>query len=212
MASSQQEEESSFGMSSVQIEAIQAQTCYLPLFRTEPTKKSFGRKGALRLSIPEIVWIVIMIVVLFWVFVGLFWLPQMILPQLVNKWVFAAPLGAWLGWKAGRKMAGASPYRQSTNEGMVQYLRVRATKLTWIPSYLFDKPVVTNVYPSLIEDLDGTGDPIHVECVEWIGTMRAPYAPAYNSRVIFDNAKRGITDPNADANYIYFVPQNYGVF
>lgn len=193
-------------------EAIGAQTLFLPLYRTEAKKKSFGKKGSIRLSAPEITWIVIMIVVMFWAFVGIFWLPAMILPRLVNQWLFAVPLALWAGWQLGRKMAGASPYRSQTNEGMVQYLRVRISKLAWIPSYLFDRPVVTNIYPTLIEDLDGSGKPKHVECVEWIGTMRAPYAPYCNSQLVEDNARQGIYDPNADAKYIYFLPQNYGIY
>lgn len=193
-------------------EAISAQTAFLPLFRTEPTKKSFGRKGSIRLSAPEITWIVIMTVVAFWALVGIFWLPAIVIPRLVNQWLFAALGCAFVGWNLGRKMAGASPYRQKTNEGMVQYLRVRLSKLSWLPSYLFNRPVVTNIYPSLIEDLDGSGIPKHVECTEWIGTMRAPYAPYCNSQIVADNARQGIFDPNADAKYIYFLPQNYGVY
>lgn len=212
MSSNTMTENDVISFSESEQEAISAQTCYLPLFRTEPQKKSFGKKGSIRLSIPEIVWIVIMAFVAFWALVGIFWVPSIVIPRLFNQWLFGAVGAIPIGWQLGRKMAGASPYRQQTNEGMVQYLRVRLSKLTWLPSYIFNKPVVTNIYPSVVEDIDGAGNPIHVECVEWIGTMKAPYAPYSNSQLVADNTRNGIMDPNADAKYIFFLPQNYGIY
>ena len=134
------------------------------------------KKRALRLSLPEMIWIAL--ASLF--YIGLFSLVILILSlvpiikDLVSfLLVVPAPI---FGWYTGRRIARASPYRSHSGEGLSEFLWVQSDRLGPILGMVFGRKIATSEVTTVV-----SGKSLTVECVEWLGTTRAQMMPKFFS-------------------------------
>lgn len=131
------------------------------------------RKVSLRLSVPEMIWIILS--TLAWAGVlTVAWLVLSRLPvigDLVSFFIILpAPL---LGWPTGRRIARASPYRRFSGEGLTEYLWVQGDRAgSLLGRLLGGRPVAVSE-----ERTRAGGRPLTVEAIEWVGTARAQRMP-----------------------------------
>lgn len=112
--------------------------------------------------------IVAMSFVMYWVL----YIPSFFVPYIAP--IIQGPFfGVILGWRVGKALAKASPYRRTTGEGFASYLYVKADTKLYFLGRLLNRKVATNTYLSVA----GTGKKQEVECIEWLGTARVPRAP-----------------------------------
>lgn len=132
------------------------------------------KKRALRLSVPEMIWIILSTIF----FVGVLALAVMVLsliPILQNLVSYLMlVLAPFLGWFTGRRIARASPYRRFSGEGLGEYLWVQSDKLGPILGRLVGRKFAMSEVTTA-----ASGKLLTVECVEWIGTSRAQLMPKY---------------------------------
>lgn len=156
--------------------AINTGTIWLnPAFVYKPKKNRIFKKRGLRLSIVELVWIIIMAVLLstllYFFFIPLSWILTF-MPPIIPALAF----GPIAGWFSGRKIASASPYRKLTGEGLMSYLTVQADSNSYVLKKLVGRTVAVNTYSTI-----ATGKERNLPAIEWIGTARAPIMPKFNS-------------------------------
>ena len=136
--------------------------------------KLFGNKGP-RISVLEAFWGTLSAVVVTLVlFGGHNWLGDF--GPLYFDW---SPL-AIIFWSMmaavfGRRIANMSPLRRRTGEGTGVWIKIQFRKLVIRLSGYVARPVMYNKCISRAGTMDGR--PMVVECVEWIGTARAPRMP-----------------------------------
>lgn len=132
------------------------------------------KKTGIRLSIPDVIWIVILTAV--FTVVGYFFLLPLswIFPTFIQPLLIAPVGGVFLGWVTGRKVSRASPYRTSTGEGIGSYLYVQADSRSYLLKRIFGRTVAMSRYRSCAGPR-----PQVVECVEWLGSARAAIMPRY---------------------------------
>lgn len=133
------------------------------------------KKKALRLSIPEMIWISIASLI----YVGLFSLAILILGfvPIINElvsWFMVIPAPIF-GWFTGRRIARASPYRRHSGEGLGEYLWVQSDKL----GPILGKIIGGHGFATSEVITMASGKSLTVESVEWIGTARAQLMPKY---------------------------------
>jgi len=134
------------------------------------------RKRALRLSVPEMIWIVLCTLAyagLLAIFVTV--MKHVPVLQDIVSWLVLI-LAPFAGWPTGRKIAAASPYRRVSGEGLGEYLWTQTDRV--IPAMLS----IIGVRPIATSDVitRASGRSISTPVVEWIGTARAPLMPKYD--------------------------------
>lgn len=134
------------------------------------------RKSSIRLSVPDIIWIVILTVFFSFLFYFILLPFSWLFPDFIQPLLIGPMVGLFLGWVVGRKVSRASPYRSSTGEGIGSYLYVQADSKSYLLKKIFGRTVATSKY----ESHAGPRKQI-VECVEWLGTARAPIMPKFDA-------------------------------
>ena len=134
------------------------------------------RKSSVRLSVPDIIWMVIMGLFFGFLFYFILLPVSWLIPDYVQPLLMAPLAGVSLGWITGRRIAKASPYRTSTGEGIGSYLYVQADSKSYLLKRLFGRVVATSRY----ESKAGPRKQI-INCVEWIGTARAAHMPKFDA-------------------------------
>lgn len=134
------------------------------------------KNQALRLSVPEMVWIVISTLVYMGI-IALIVLAGSSVPVLRDliSWLMLI-LAPILGWPTGRAIARTSPYRSHSGEGLGEFLWVQSDKAGALIGRLFGgrQIVMSEEYTRV------SGKELKVECIEWIGTARAMVMPRHS--------------------------------
>lgn len=133
-----------------------------------------------RISGLDVFWMAIILIV--WIGMGF-----LIRSVVGNVWMLFDPFiiiaeGVIIAWFLGRRVAHMSPLKRKTGEGTSIWLVQQSKRVVARISSLFRGDVTYNVYPSFIN-----GKWANVECVEWLGSAKAPRAPHYDSEE--NNAK-----------------------
>jgi hypothetical protein len=134
------------------------------------------KKSSIRLSIPDVIWIIILTIFFSFLFYFIMIPFSWIFPDLIQPLLIGPAVGVFLGWITGRKVSRASPYRQATGEGIGSYLYVQADSKSYLLKRLFGRTVATSRYESKAGPRKQD-----VECVEWLGTARASIMPRFDS-------------------------------
>ena len=134
------------------------------------------RKSSIRLSIPDVIWIVLLTIFFSFLFYFIMIPFSWIFPDLIQPLLIGPAVGVFLGWITGRKVSRASPYRSTTGEGIGSYLYVQADSKSYLLKKLFGRTVATSKY----ESHAGPRKQV-VECVEWLGSARASIMPRYDA-------------------------------
>lgn len=132
------------------------------------------KRTSIRLSNSEAVWIFLSFFIAFAV-IYLFARVLLLIPGMgdfVSPILLAVILGLPTGWLLGRKIARLSPYRSVSGEGLSEYLWVMNDKKGLIFGRLIGRNVATSICRTT-----ASGKEQYVNCVEWIGTARAPMFP-----------------------------------
>lgn len=134
------------------------------------------RKRALRLTIPEMIWIVLAT----FAFAGLLALVVVTLGDVpvigdMVSWLLLI-LAPVAGWPTGRRIARTSPYRAVSGEGLGEYLWTQSDRV-W-PELL----AILRVRPIARSEIvaRASGRAVQTPCIEWIGSARASIMPVYN--------------------------------
>lgn len=92
------------------------------------------------------------------------------------------PINLFLGWKAGRALAKASPYSRFTGENIFDWFVVSADKRNTLFGKFIGHKVAVNEGVTWI-----SGKPQPVEVMEWLGSARAPEAPPRTADMTDEN-------------------------
>lgn len=139
------------------------------------------RKSSVRLSVPDVIWIIILTLVFGFLFYFILLPFSWLFPDYVQPLLIAPLGGIMLGWITGRKVSRASPYRSSTGEGIGSYLYVQADSKSYVLKRIFGRVVATSKY----ESKAGPRKQV-VNCVEWLGTARAAHMPKFDANQKYD--------------------------
>lgn len=147
------------------------------------------KKSSIRLSIPDVIWIVILTVLFTTVFYFVLLPFSWLFPDFIQPLLIAPSGGVFLGWVAGRKVSRASPYRTSTGEGIGSYLYVQADNKSYLLKKIFGRVVATSKY----ESKAGPRKQM-IECVEWLGSARAAHMPRFDATKKYQHLKGPILE------------------
>lgn len=155
---------------------VYGSVCLNDIFVARNPRFRIFRRSSIRLSLVEIVWILLMtfawILVIFPTMMLLSMLP--LLGTIVSPFIMSL-FGIPLGWFTGRRIARASPYRYHSGEGLATYLYVQSDKKSTLFGRIFGRKVATNECVTMVK-----GKKVTTGCIEWIGTARSPLAPKGN--------------------------------
>lgn len=147
------------------------------------------RKSSIRLSLPDVIWIILLTVLFSFLFYFILLPFAWLMPDLIQPLLIAPAIGIFLGWITGRKVSRASPYRTSTGEGIGSYLYVQADSKSYLLKRIFGRVVAMSKYESKAGPRKQ-----FVECVEWIGTARAAHMPRFDATKKYKNPRAPILE------------------
>lgn len=147
------------------------------------------KKSSVRLSLPDVIWIILLTVFFTFLFYFLLLFPAWLMPDFIQPFLIAPLVGISLGWIVGRKVSRASPYRTSTGEGIGSYLYVQADSKSYLLKKIFGRVVATSKYESQAGPRKQ-----FVECVEWLGTARAANMPRFDATKKYENPRAPILE------------------
>lgn len=156
--------------------AINGHALYLnDMFRFKDTPMRLFRTSV-RLGFVDYFWMI----VLFLAFIGVTTLLRSLFGTM---WIVLDPFvniveAGIIAWFAGRRIAHISPYRRKTGEGTSVWIFQQFRGLVNRVQAFLPRRIKYNTHRTFIN-----GKYRDVECVEWIGTMKAPSMPDYSSEI-----------------------------